>query len=549
MSELYARNLEALARRDAELAQSLASVEVSLAGVTVEKSATGRPHLRLATGSARMALEDETDPAAAARRKIGELDEKIKLVVVKGAGLGYLWKAAQARRSLERIVCIEPQKALFALMLGFSDMRRVFDDPRVEIQVGGDPGAFPRSCRKRYDCGTEAGRLLVVLPHNAVLRHPVMLLSAEFDHAFDAEWNSVSVVSERNRTTLETFVHIWRGNILANLSSILASSPVTSLRSAAAGRPGILVGAGPSLDVNVAELRNVKDRAVIVAVDTACRTLHQHGITPHIVIAVDATEENVGDFHGVEIHDDLTSLVMVPVVHPSIPPLFRRRYVASYGHPLQKELERVIGAEFGSLLVSGSVATIGYDLLRYMGARPVILAGMDLAMGARTHTKGARNQREFGSRFETTEQTVWQARKGATVRKAGWGGRTVWTTEQMLRWAEWFEAELAREKWPTINATEGGIHIAGAKEMTLEQALDRHLRAGFALPSHRPVGAADPSTVRARLLDACGSEDGMKRLLSWERAVLAPDAVALARQELLGAVKKLSELSDAGRTR
>lgn len=533
MSEIYARNIEALARRDSELARSLATVELELGEVSVEMAESGRPCLALRTSTGKMPLEDRQDPAGAARRKIAEFSESIRLVVVKGAGLGYLWKAAQARRNLERIVLVEPQKALFALMMGVTDMRRVFEDSRVELVIGGDPREFPRSCRKRYDYGTEAGRLLVVLPPNAVLRHPVMALASDFDAAFDAEWRAVSAVSERNRTTLEKFVHVWRRNLLANLDAILLSAPVLALRGACGGRPGILVGAGPSLDRNVDALRQVRGRAAIVAVDTAYRTLKRHGIVPDLVVAVDATIENVGDFEGVSVGDDPTALVMVPVVHPMIPKLFERRYVASYGHPVQKAIEQAMGAEFGSLLVSGSVATIAFDLLRFMGARPIIFAGLDLAMGARSHTKGSSNQPSVATRFESTERDQWKARRGATIARPGWGGGEVWTTEQMLRWAEWFEAELrsasdARGSWPTVNATEGGIRIAGATEMTLVGALERHL--GKKVPPL--IDRFKPMLDRRRVRERLRAASGFDHMLLWERAVLREPELAAARREL-----------------
>ena len=49
----------------------------------------------------------------------------------------------------------------------------------------------------------------------------------------------------------------------------------------------MIVGAGPSLDDSLAALARSRDRAVVLAADTALRPLLAAGIRPDIVAAVD----------------------------------------------------------------------------------------------------------------------------------------------------------------------------------------------------------------------------------------------------------------------
>ena len=51
--------------------------------------------------------------------------------------------------------------------------------------------------------------------------------------------------------------------------------------------PAFIVSAGPSLDKNIDELKNIKGRGVIMAVDTAIKPLLKKGIVPDIVASVD----------------------------------------------------------------------------------------------------------------------------------------------------------------------------------------------------------------------------------------------------------------------
>lgn len=518
-------NLDALGRRYPALAERLRNTKVSVEGVTVEESGTGRPYLR----SGDTALEDAHDPAGEARKIMASVGPNRRMVVIKGSGLGYLWKAAHALRHLEHIVCIEPELALFALMLSVNDFRRLLDDPRVDLYIGQDAYDAVKHIRSRYDFGTETGKMLIVLPPNVVVRHPVIAASTKFENAFDEEWSAAQKVSDRNWASLERFCGPWRRHIAENLPAILSSGPLAQLAGAARGVPGILVGAGPSLDRNVRALKAAKGRSVIVAVDTAYRTLKISGVIPDFVVAIDATEENANDFRGVTVGDDPTSLVMVPVVHPVIPRLFQRRFVTGYGHPFQKWIEAALGQEFGSLLVSGSVSTLGFDLLRFMRAEPIILAGMDFAVGTTSHSRGAAF---FGvdSRFGSIEQTSTRRGPKASIERPGWGGGNVKTTEQMARWAAWFEKEIGEGGQKTVNATEGGVRIAGAMEMTLHDAISRYCKRAYPVPAPKPFDAAS----RAKVFDLLAhiSDVDLDTILAWDRAVLSPENLEGARDEL-----------------
>ena len=51
--------------------------------------------------------------------------------------------------------------------------------------------------------------------------------------------------------------------------------------------PAIVVSAGPSLNKNIVELRKAKNKAFIVAVDTAVKPLVKAGIIPDLYVVVD----------------------------------------------------------------------------------------------------------------------------------------------------------------------------------------------------------------------------------------------------------------------
>src|SRR5262245_18924083 len=88
-------------------------------------------------------------------------------------------------------------------------------------------------------------------------------------------------------------------NTIRNLRHIVEGVDPDRLRDAFSGVPAIVVGAGPSLDQNVRDLRTCAGRALIVATDTAWRPLASAGIDPHIVVALDPSEANGRHLIGV----------------------------------------------------------------------------------------------------------------------------------------------------------------------------------------------------------------------------------------------------------
>jgi hypothetical protein len=537
---VFSENLAVLERRWPELAGRLGGSTLEISGIEVAGSASGRPYLRLADGTP---LEDAADPGASARASLSTVPRETRLLLIKGLGLGTLLKAATARREIERLFAWEPQIALFSLMMRITDLRRVLDDPRLDLFVGDEIDTAMRILRKSHDYGTDASAQLVVLPRHAVLRSPVMALSAEVERRFDEAFAALALVSDRNTATLGRFVDLWRENLVANIPAILDATPVARLAGAARGRAGILVGAGPSLDRNIGPLREYADRGVIACVDTAYRTLRAAGIIPDFVVAVDATEANIRDFDGLDDADGRTALVMVPVVDPAIPRFFRRRIVASYGHPIQQGMEEALGERFGSLLVSGSVATIAYDLLRHLGARPIVVVGMDLAYGVASHTRGV-FERVVVDRFRTREDAARRSTRSGEIRREGWGGGEVRTTEQMARWADWFEREIERRPWPTVNATEGGIRIKGMPEERLAAVLGRlgrpRAKAPIAAPAFDAAARGRVLTCLRGLLDEKSDPAALNRLLRWESAVRTPAEVDGARQCLIEKLRRLT---------
>ena len=73
---------------------------------------------------------------------------------------------------------------------------------------------------------------------------------------------------------------------------------VRDLFGAFAGIPGVIISAGPSLRGNLRFLEGMRDRALLVAVDTAAPVLQKRNIVPHLIMTLDAQKHSIKHFMG-----------------------------------------------------------------------------------------------------------------------------------------------------------------------------------------------------------------------------------------------------------
>ena len=144
-------------------------------------------------------------------------------------------------------------------------------------------------------------------------------------------------------------------------------------------KPAIVVAAGPSLDNNVGQLQAVQNQSVIIAVDTAYKTLLQHEIHPHFVVTTDPTELNRKHFENIEPSSD-TILVFDPEVYYTNTQnwRFRQVFINLDKSAFTRWIEHSLGP-YGCQMKGGSVGHTAYFVARDLGADPIIFIGLDLA--------------------------------------------------------------------------------------------------------------------------------------------------------------------------
>lgn len=175
----------------------------------------------------------------------------------------------------------------------------------------------------------------------------------------------------------------WANNAFRNYPVVSRAAGVRFLVDSCHGMPAFVVGAGPSLDHDLASLREIRGRAIILATDAAFRALLAHGIRPDLVLTYDCKAEQSLLWKTVPPHN--VPLVVDSCAHPLT--------IASWAGPVvfynhwhqQDEFSRIIlptvYPTIGQLPSGATVGNVAILLAKLIGCLPVITVGMDFCYG------------------------------------------------------------------------------------------------------------------------------------------------------------------------
>lgn len=459
--DILASNLNAIRERDPALAERILTLPPS---PRVKKEAGHGKRMTITVkgpdGEGALKLPDLGPPA------LDTMAENLfaaRMAVVLGFGSGRLFAEVVERTGPQTFVLlIEPDIDLFAAIIAEEDFSSAFGLERVSLAVGEKPHAATI-------IRTEDAFSMFTIADFPILENNWSSgLCAGYFAETKTRLVELAAMGKQNSKTIETLGAEWRKNIFENLPAILKSPPVSSLFGGFSGIPAVIVAAGPSLDKNARLLSSLAGSAIIIAVDTAVRPLLLAGAQPDIVMALDSQAENYQHLAGMELPNALYALN--PVVNSRI---VRERegpmVFTGYVEPLFEWVETVIGAR-GSVRTGGSVATSAFDLAMKMGCSPVIFVGQDICYSSSaTHADGTIHMASSSSAGGLPPEAAAEAFPARDI-----FGAPVLTTHKMESWRRWFELLITSCPAPALNATEGGIGIAGAENVSLAEVVARH---------------------------------------------------------------------------
>ena len=562
---VLAENLAALWAIDPGLARIIDAVsEEDTIAVEPTRSGDHTAACRCEDGSS-VYLHSRYDPKLEAERQIAKIDGETLDVSILGMGLGYPARAALDRAPVATVWVFESRPPVllaafrtidFAAAITERKLRFITELDKAKLFADWTPHlAAATTSRQRYD-------------HAASLR---------IDPAF---YNRAGELIEEfvayGKTTINTLILNGRRtceNLARNIPWYAAAGGIGRLKNAMAGKPAIIVSAGPSLRKNKHLLKDAAGHAVMISVQTTFQQMIDLGVEPDFVTSLDYHDICTQFFQHVPNHVR-TELVAEPKATPKVFDLHPGA-LSLVGNDFIERLLYEMKIDKPKLNAGATVAHLAFYLAEHLGCSPIIFVGQDLGFSdGLAYTPGTSYdelwQPELG-RFNTVEMMQWQriVRDRNILRRVpDFRGKPTYTEERLYTYLQQFERDFANSKSRIIDATEGGVAKAGATHMPLADALAEFCAAPIdkTFPAHlgtdwSRLDEAEACLVRRRddaieidrisretlpllkqMMSALGDTVELSRLIAGVDALRAEINQLAATYELITQLSQKSEL-------
>lgn len=445
---------------------------------------------RAGAWTAEPSLHSRYDPVREAQRFARSLCEQMNesqktVPVFMGFGLGYgvvaygeliesavqTGTVSQGRMNqqgggLSGLVLVEPDVACFAAALWSLDFEPVFTMERCALLVGASHQS-----------------VLGVLESFGLDTCHFVWNKAHTSHS-QGYFDGLHTLIQRNldkdainSRTLDRFGQLWLRNSCRNLDKLATCDGVSRYQNLGWNLDACVVGAGPSLDLILPHLGKIKERCILIVVDTALRVCLRSGVEPDFVVLGDPQYWNARHLAGLSS----PSTVLITEV-AAYPPVFRfpckETVLCSSLYPVGRFFSSN-GLDKGDLGAGGSVATSAWGFARLCGCHRIFLAAVDLSFpGKRTHAHGSTFEEKThmtSTRLAPSQQSQVAALFSAdTSLKTSYAGESVITDQRMELYAWWFESKVAAHpEQKTFSLTANSLSIPGIEFFPLEDFLQQ----------------------------------------------------------------------------
>jgi len=407
------------------------------------------------------------------KKPLSELEESLEnlnnqysrypVLFFYGIGNGLYIKALLENESLKHIIIIEPNLELLYIALNFIDISEDILNQRVIINLS-------ENITFNYT-------LNLVYKKNI---KPYIRIFDLHSHSSYYENNYIDDIKKINLMFIKTFKHmvLSHGNDtidsligidhhIKHLPLMLKSYKTTDLFKKKNSDLAVIVSTGPSLNKQLALLKEYASYITIICIDASLSVLKKHNIAPDLVISMERVELTSSFFEN--LNDEQTKdtyFVVSSLTHPkTIENLKNKKVVISMrGLAYMRYFEL---DNFGYIGSGMSAANMAYQLALSMKYKEIALIGQDLAFSDDEKTSHA-----DGHIFTTTEISTKDT--DLYITKYGGDGE-IRTTMIWDMFKNFFEKDISegnRYKFKTYNSTEGGARINGAIEKPFKDVLE-----------------------------------------------------------------------------
>jgi len=211
----------------------------------------------------------------------------------------------------------------------------------------------------------------------------------------------------------------------------------------------IIVSAGPSLELNIEQLKKAADKAIVIAVGRVAKFLYENNFLPDYFIQ---TDSQVNVFKHLDIEGLKVPLFMLSTASKELENYKGDKYILYEYYGASEENKPF------SVSCGGSVATTAISLAKLMGFSTIIMVGQDLCYWSCKRHSGEE------------KKVLHKSKTGRYV--LGIDGQQYYTSANLYEYLKWIEKFIYNNKdIKFINSTAKGAKIKGALHISITEAV------------------------------------------------------------------------------
>jgi hypothetical protein len=495
---IYDENLNFLSQKAPDMLRSLQALpELNF---KTETAKSGALTLLFSRNNTPYYIHSKFDPVAESEKIIAKKNIAASHIVIMGLGLGYhVEKIMEKKHRFARVLLIEPEAEIIKHSLKTLRWKRLLNHPDFFYVFTSDLNEISRIVHSFINIIHFDTVEFIELPSETRIFNSFFVKAGE-------------IIKNDIRTNLYDFKtrlaesYMLPRNVLKNLPWILRTRPTAHLKNCFPDTPGFIVSAGPSLDKNVLHLKKIKNRALLIAVDTAVKPLLKRSIQPHFTAIGDPSHKNYLHIQGTENQLEHFIAAEASIAHQVFRDFHKKAFTLSVGKPIVRMIEKN-SEPLGELEAWGSVISIALELAVFMGLNPIVFVGQDFAFtDTRNHCRGTsweEYQLEYNPGLDRLQRFEKQSIGGnkRVIETVDVEGNKTFTSDRLVLYKNY----LARltVKYPQIrfiNATEGGI-FSEIPQMRLYEVIKRFV-----------YGRTEIDFQRVHQFPSLGKKENIERL-------------------------------------
>ncbi|MDU5141544.1 MAG: 6-hydroxymethylpterin diphosphokinase MptE-like protein [Paenibacillus dendritiformis] len=464
MSNVLERNLSVLQSTYPNLYTAVTGHSVDTNSVEVVNSHSNEVTIKVLKADGSISyLHSRYNPIEEAERWCDSLESNISDsddLFVYGMGLGYHIEELMKRYPHKRFYIYEPEPAIFIRAIESRNLEGILLHPNlIVLGVGREEFIQEQMITSVIDVITSSYKIVSLNGYERIYSDEMRV----FNRLCKKEINRY----RSNLATYAVFGEDWVKNITLNMPKNISSHSVKKLKDVLKQQPVLIVGSGPSADLDKEALQQLSSRVFTIAAGSSVQFLFSIGIIPDLIVTLDGSEKNYQVFSGLQ-YSDIPLLYGTYVHHKIIEN--KRKALFHVAIAEDTLTEYLLNEQDAPTFASAcSVTGTAIQAAVYMGASSIIFAGQDFSYP---------NNRLYANKVDhfTDEEITDYLEAVTELEVPNVCGSTNPTSIPMMVTLESIEELISffNSKIEFINTSKVGAHIKGTKHTPIEYLLDEH---------------------------------------------------------------------------